>query len=90
MIIGDDAVMIVEAQATPRLANKVIEKVREAGYQPPAIAVTRTEKRGNIANIVWNQIREQTIPRPRRMFEQDADGDQIPSVEVAQPSGEEP
>ncbi len=29
VIIGDDSVMIVEAQATPRLANKVIEKVRE-------------------------------------------------------------
>ena len=29
VIIGDDSVMIVEAQATPRLAGKVIEKVRE-------------------------------------------------------------
>ena len=29
VIIGDESVMIVEAQATPRLANKVIEKVRE-------------------------------------------------------------
>jgi len=29
VIIGDDSVMIVEAQATPRLAAKVIEKVRE-------------------------------------------------------------
>jgi glyoxylase-like metal-dependent hydrolase (beta-lactamase superfamily II) len=29
VIIGDDSVMIVEAQATPRLANKVIEKVRQ-------------------------------------------------------------
>ncbi|MEM7616644.1 MAG: MBL fold metallo-hydrolase, partial [Pseudomonadota bacterium] len=28
VIIGDDSVMIVEAQATPRLAEKVIEKVR--------------------------------------------------------------
>ena len=28
VIIGDDSVMIVEAQATPRLANKVIECVR--------------------------------------------------------------
>ena len=28
VIIGDDSVMIVEAQATPELANKVIEKVR--------------------------------------------------------------
>ena len=28
VIIGDDSVMIIEAQATPRLANKVIEKAR--------------------------------------------------------------
>ncbi|MFY0692862.1 MAG: MBL fold metallo-hydrolase [Paracoccaceae bacterium] len=34
VIIGDDCVMIVEAQATPRLANKVIEKVREITDKP--------------------------------------------------------
>ncbi|MEQ8816409.1 MAG: MBL fold metallo-hydrolase [Thalassobaculum sp.] len=34
VIIGDDSVMIVEAQATPRLANKVIEKVREVTDKP--------------------------------------------------------
>lgn len=34
IIIGDDAVMIVEAQATPRLAAKVIEKVREVTDKP--------------------------------------------------------
>lgn len=34
VIIGDDSVMIVEAQATPRLANKVIEKVREVTEKP--------------------------------------------------------
>jgi glyoxylase-like metal-dependent hydrolase (beta-lactamase superfamily II) len=34
VIIGDDAVMIVEAQATPRLAQKVIEKVREVTDKP--------------------------------------------------------
>ena len=28
MIIGDDSVMIMDAQATPRLANMVIEKIR--------------------------------------------------------------
>ena len=30
VIIGDDSVMIVEAQATPRLAEMVIAKVRES------------------------------------------------------------
>lgn len=34
VIIGDDSVMIVEAQATPRLANRVIEKVREVTDKP--------------------------------------------------------
>ncbi|MDO5605361.1 MAG: MBL fold metallo-hydrolase [Paracoccus sp. (in: a-proteobacteria)] len=34
VIIGDDSVMIVEAQATPRLARKVIEKVREITDKP--------------------------------------------------------
>ncbi|MFQ6551718.1 MBL fold metallo-hydrolase [Aestuariibius insulae] len=34
VIIGDDSVMIVEAQATPRLAKKVIEKVREVTDKP--------------------------------------------------------
>lgn len=34
VIIGDDSVMIVEAQATPRLARKVIEHVREVTDKP--------------------------------------------------------
>ncbi|NOX74672.1 MAG: MBL fold metallo-hydrolase [Alphaproteobacteria bacterium] len=34
VIIGDDSVMIIEAQATPRLANKVIQKVREVTDKP--------------------------------------------------------
>ncbi|GIT92349.1 MBL fold metallo-hydrolase [Jannaschia pagri] len=34
VIIGDDSVMVVEAQATPRLAQKVIEKVRSVTDKP--------------------------------------------------------
>ncbi|MEZ5923150.1 MAG: MBL fold metallo-hydrolase [Hyphomicrobiaceae bacterium] len=34
VIIGDDSVMIVDAQATPRLASKVIEKVRTVTDKP--------------------------------------------------------
>ena len=34
VIIGDERVMIVEAQATPRLAHKVIEKVRSVTDKP--------------------------------------------------------
>lgn len=34
VIIGDDSVMIIEAQATPELADKVIEKVRSVTDKP--------------------------------------------------------
>jgi glyoxylase-like metal-dependent hydrolase (beta-lactamase superfamily II) len=34
VIIGDDAVMVIEAQATPRLANVVIERIREVTDKP--------------------------------------------------------
>lgn len=34
VIIGDDSVMIIDAQATPRLADKVIEKVRGVTDKP--------------------------------------------------------
>ena len=34
VIIGDDSVMIVDAQATPRLANMVIEKIRGVTDKP--------------------------------------------------------
>ena len=34
VIIGDDSVMVIEAQATPRLAEKVIEKVRSVTDKP--------------------------------------------------------
>lgn len=34
VIIGDDAVMIIDAQATPRLAGKVIEKIRTVTDKP--------------------------------------------------------
>jgi len=34
VIIGDESVMIVEAQATPRLAHKVIEQVRKVTDKP--------------------------------------------------------
>ncbi|MDA4845751.1 MBL fold metallo-hydrolase [Hoeflea poritis] len=34
VIIGDDSVMIIDAQATPRLANKVVEKIRSVTDKP--------------------------------------------------------
>ena len=34
VIIGDDSVMVIDAQATPRLANKVIENIRTVTDKP--------------------------------------------------------
>jgi len=34
VIIGDDSVMVIEAQATPRLANKVIAEIRKVTDKP--------------------------------------------------------
>ena len=34
VIIGDDSVMVIEAQATPRLAGKVIERIRSVTDKP--------------------------------------------------------
>ncbi|MEM7026572.1 MAG: MBL fold metallo-hydrolase, partial [Pseudomonadota bacterium] len=34
VVIGDDRVMVVEAQATPRLAQKVIERIRQVTDKP--------------------------------------------------------
>jgi glyoxylase-like metal-dependent hydrolase (beta-lactamase superfamily II) len=34
VIIGDDSVMVVDAQATPRLAHKVVEKIRTVTDKP--------------------------------------------------------
>jgi glyoxylase-like metal-dependent hydrolase (beta-lactamase superfamily II) len=34
VIIGDDSVMVIEAQATPRLAHKVIEEIRKVTDKP--------------------------------------------------------
>ena len=34
VIVGDESVMVIEAQATPRLARKVIERIREVTDKP--------------------------------------------------------
>ena len=34
VIVGDDCVMVIDAQATPRLAEKVIENVRRVTDKP--------------------------------------------------------
>lgn len=62
--------------ASSRWIGDLITTVRDAGYVPPALA-RRTESRRNIAVAVWNHIKSQPIPKPKRMSELDADGDGI-------------
>ena len=63
--------------ATPEWIGQVTKSVASAGYEPPQIVVTRTEKRRNIANIVWNHIKSQPTPKFKRHSKEDADGDGI-------------
>lgn len=66
-----------DQHATSVWINKVTAMVAKAGYAPPSIDVTRTEKRRNIAAIVWKHIKSQSIPQPIRKSKLDADGDNI-------------
>ncbi len=66
--------------ATSAWISAVVATVKEAGYKPPQIAVTRTEKRRNIARIVWNHIQSQPLPARKRQSKTDADGDGIPDT----------
>ncbi len=45
VIIGDDSVMVVEAQATPRLARKVIEALRNSARRLPPLWACRAALR---------------------------------------------
>ena len=44
VIIGDDSVMIIDAQATPRLARKVIENIRSVTDKPIKYVTLRDRK----------------------------------------------
>ncbi|MDP6358730.1 MAG: FAD-dependent oxidoreductase, partial [Planctomycetota bacterium] len=63
--------------ATSKWMGDLTAKVAEAGYRALQIVVTRTEKRRNIALIVWNHIKNQPLPRLIHKAENDADGDGI-------------
>lgn len=72
VIIGDDAVMIFEAQATPRLARKVIEKVREVTDKPikylamshyHAVRVLGASAYGDVQVIMSDTARGQVAER---------------------------
>ena len=49
--------------------------IREAGYEPPPLVLTKTEKRRTIAARVWQAIRTQPVPNRVRFAKNDFDGD---------------
>ena len=71
--------------ATPEWINALMTTVRKAGYEPPPIIVTRTERRRSIAKQVWKAIQTQPIPKRNRVSDQDADGDGLLDSQDALP-----
>jgi glyoxylase-like metal-dependent hydrolase (beta-lactamase superfamily II) len=72
VIIGDDSVMIVEAQATPRLAQMVIDKVREVTDKPishlvlthyHAVRVLGASAFGDVQIIMSDKARSMVVER---------------------------
>ena len=72
VIIGDDSVMIVEAQATPRLAEMVIAKVREVTDKPithvvlthyHAVRVLGASAFGDVQVIMSDKARAMVVER---------------------------
>jgi len=63
--------------ATPEWLAALDKAVRAAGYDPPTIVVTKTEKRRNIAQLVWKHLSSQAIPPAPRQTPHDADGDGV-------------
>ncbi|MFX4223063.1 MAG: MBL fold metallo-hydrolase [Thalassobaculum sp.] len=72
VIIGDDSVMIVEAQATPRLAEMVIAKVREVTDKPishvvlthyHAVRVLGASAFGDVQIIMSDKARSMVVER---------------------------
>ncbi len=57
--------------------------IRNAGYEPPPLVVTKTEKRRSIANRVWKSIQTQPAPKRSRVTKMDADGDGLPDTDDA-------
>ena len=63
--------------ATAKWISEVTAMVGKVGYKPSSIDVTGSEKRRDIATIVWKHIQSQPIPPPIRKSKFDADGDGI-------------
>ncbi|MEM6635127.1 MAG: MBL fold metallo-hydrolase [Pseudomonadota bacterium] len=72
VIIGDESVMVIEAQATPRLAGKVIEKIREVTDKPishlvmthyHAVRVLGASAFGGVQMIMSDKARSMVVER---------------------------
>ncbi len=71
--------------ATAEWIADLLNTVRDAGYQPPRIVITKTEKRRTIAAQVWKAIQTQPIPKRTWVAKNDADGDGLPDASDALP-----
>ena len=74
-----------DTPATTAWLSELDKTLREAGYDPPQIVVTVTEKRRNIAMTTWKHLESQPIPQPARKTKLDADGDGIADANDALP-----
>ena len=61
------------------------EIARDAGYEPPPIIITRSEKRRLIAARIWRHIKSQPFPARTVHSSTDADGDGITDATDALP-----
>ena len=62
VIVGDDSVMVIDAQATPAMASKVIEHIRQVTDKPvrhvvPMLSIN-TETDTVITNATENKLRD--------------------------------
>ena len=79
-MVASETSFAPDEPASSEWIGRLVLRVRDAGYEPPQIRVTRTEQRRTIANVVWRHIRNQAMPRLTRQSLTDADGDQIPDA----------
>lgn len=70
-----------DAIAAPKWMDGVLQAVKEAGYDPPQIALVPREKRRSIAQRLWNHLKSQPIQFPKRRSPTDWDGDGLPDRE---------
>ncbi|MEM7012760.1 MAG: FAD-dependent oxidoreductase, partial [Verrucomicrobiota bacterium] len=65
--------------ATPEWIAAAVKATKDAGYNPPSIIITRTERRRLIANRIWKHISKQpTKPLVVREWKRDPKTDGLP------------